>query len=56
MVRIVVTGIGLVTPLGVTASESWSNVISSKSGVKKIPDTMFLTDDIMCKIAVIINL
>mgnify|MGYP000730316134 CR=1 FL=1 len=56
MVRIVVTGIGLITPLGVTANESWSNVISSKSGVKKIPDSLFLTDDLRCKIAGIINL
>jgi 3-oxoacyl-[acyl-carrier-protein] synthase II len=56
MVQIVVTGIGLLTPLGVTANESWDNVISSKSGVKKIPDSMFLTDDLRCKIAGIINL
>jgi len=36
MRRVVVTGLGAVTPLGYTVSDLWSNVISSKSGIKKI--------------------
>lgn len=55
MVRIVVTGIGLITPLGVTSSQSWENVINSKSGVKKIPGSLFSTNDLRCKIAGTIN-
>jgi len=31
--RVVVTGIGCVTPLGTTAAELWENLIASKSGV-----------------------
>ncbi|WP_236870588.1 beta-ketoacyl-ACP synthase II [Candidatus Bandiella numerosa] len=56
MIRVVVTGIGLIAPLGVTAAENWENIINSKSGIKKIPDSLFSTDDLRCKIAGIINL
>ena len=51
MTRVVVTGVGLITPLGVTANDSWNNIINSKSGIKKIPDSLFFTDDLRCKIA-----
>ena len=34
--RVVVTGIGLVTPLGDTLDEFWDNLISGKSGVSSI--------------------
>ena len=54
MIRVVVTGIGLVTPLGIKANNSWNNIISSKSGIKKIPDSLFSSDDLNCKIAGII--
>ena len=37
MIRVVVTGIGLITPLGVTVAKNWDNIINSKSGIKKIP-------------------
>ncbi len=33
MKRIVVTGMGMVTPLGVTVSQSWNNLIAGKSGL-----------------------
>jgi 3-oxoacyl-[acyl-carrier-protein] synthase II len=56
MIRVVVTGIGLIAPLGVTTAENWENIINSKSGIKKIPDSLFSTDDLRCKIAGIIDL
>lgn len=34
--RVVVTGIGAVTPLGVTLEETWNNAIAGKSGISKI--------------------
>lgn len=34
--RVVVTGVGLMTPLGLTVSESWSGLIQGKSGITTI--------------------
>ena len=34
--RVVVTGLGMVTPLGNNVDNSWKNIIESKSGIKKI--------------------
>ncbi len=34
--RVVVTGIGAVTPLGLTAEESWGNALKGKSGITPI--------------------
>ena len=39
--RVVVTGVGAVTPLGLTAAETWQNVLSGKSGAAA--DTYFDT-------------
>ena len=36
MKRVVVTGIGLLTSLGINSEISWSNLINRKSGIKKI--------------------
>ena len=49
MREVVVTGIGLVTPLGVGQNVNWERLIKGYSGIKKI-DT-FETDDLPCKIA-----
>lgn len=49
MKRVVVTGIGLVTPLGQSAKTSWENLISGKSGVDLIKS--FNTDGYPTKIA-----
>ena len=34
--RVVVTGLGMITPLGLTTSESWSGLLAGKSGVDKL--------------------
>lgn len=47
--RVVVTGIGAVTPLGNTVEEFWQALKAGKSGIDKI--TYFDTTDFDCKIA-----
>lgn len=47
--RIVITGIGAVSPLGLSASESWQNAVSGVSGVA--PITQFDASDFLVKIA-----
>lgn len=49
MRRVVVTGIGCVTPLGPDVSTSWSSLIQGKSGIR--PITHFDAQDIPSKIA-----
>ena len=34
--RVVITGIGMVSPVGNSAAESWGNIINGKSGVTNI--------------------
>jgi 3-oxoacyl-[acyl-carrier-protein] synthase II len=47
--RVVVTGIGIVSPLGCGVEATWSNILASKSGARRIDD--FEVDDIACQIA-----
>ena len=49
MREVVVTGIGLVSPLGVGQDINWKRLINGHSGIRKI-DT-FETNDLSCKIA-----
>ncbi len=49
MRRIVVTGLGLVTPLGGDVETTWANLLASKSGAGRI--THFDTSDQKCHIA-----
>src|SRR3569832_1264914 len=49
MRRVVVTGLGLVTPLGGDVETTWSNLIAGKSGIG--PITRFDTSDQKAKIA-----
>jgi len=34
--RVVVTGLGLVTPVGLTVKEAWDNILAGKSGIGPI--------------------
>jgi len=47
--RVVVTGLGMVTPLGVGVDHNWSQILAGKSGISRI--TNFQVDDISCQIA-----
>src|SRR5881227_3375765 len=49
MRRVVVTGLGLVTPLGGDVATSWKNILASKSGAGTI--TRFDASDQKCRIA-----
>ena len=49
MKRVVVTGLGLVTPLGCGVSYNWDNLLSGISGAKKI--TKFNPENYKCKVA-----
>lgn len=51
--RVVVTGIGLVTPLGMNATSTWEGIINCRSGIQKI--TGFNTNLLSCKIAGLIS-
>ena len=49
MRRVVVTGLGMVSPLGNDVQTSWDNLIAGKSGIGKI--TRFDPSDLGCQIA-----
>jgi 3-oxoacyl-[acyl-carrier-protein] synthase II len=47
--RVVVTGLGLVTPVGNTVAESWANLIAGRSGIAAV--TKFDASALSCRIA-----
>lgn len=47
--RIVITGMGAITPLGNTVKESWQNALIGRSGIG--PVTQFDASDLPCRIA-----
>ena len=47
--RVVVTGLGCVSPVGNTVQDSWANILAGKSGIDLI--TKFDTSNFACKIA-----
>ncbi len=49
MRRVVVTGLGMVTPLGCGVDASWKRILEGRSGASKIEK--FETSDLPCKIA-----
>ena len=49
MRRVVVTGLGMVTPLGCGVEPTWQRLLAGESGIKRIEK--FDVSDIACKIA-----
>ncbi|WP_103224457.1 beta-ketoacyl-ACP synthase II [Roseibium marinum] len=49
MRRVVVTGVGMVTPLGCGVDVTWKKILEGKSGANKV--TNFEVDDLACQIA-----
>ena len=49
MRRVVVTGLGMVTPLGCVVDVTWNNILAGKSGASRV--TSFEVSDIACQIA-----
>lgn len=49
MRRVVVTGLGIVCPLGNSVEEAWKNALAGKSGVRKIQS--FDASEYSCQIA-----
>lgn len=47
--RVVVTGLGIISPVGNTVEEAWNNILAGKSGISKITD--YDTTDFSSKIA-----
>ena len=47
--RVVVTGLGCVSPVGNTVAESWDNLVAGKSGIDNI--TLFDASNFACKFA-----
>jgi 3-oxoacyl-[acyl-carrier-protein] synthase II len=52
MRRVVVTGMGMVTPLGCGVDANWANILAGKSGAQKV--TSFQVDDLPAQIACLI--
>lgn len=49
MKRVVITGLGMVSPLAVGVAESWRRLLNCESGIKKVKS--FDVSDLVCKIA-----
>ena len=49
MKRVVVTGLGLLTSIGNNTEDTWNNLITCESGIKKI--SHFNTEGLTCDIA-----
>jgi 3-oxoacyl-[acyl-carrier-protein] synthase II len=48
--RVVITGIGLITPLGQGTEISWANILAGKSGLGKV-STFDITEEFACRVA-----
>lgn len=51
MSRVVVTGLGMISPLGSNVKRSWEQVLDERSGICRIPSSLFDTSELRCKIA-----
>ena len=52
MRRVVITGIGLVTPLAANAPATWERLLAAKSGANKVEHVK--VDDLPCRIACVV--
>ena len=52
--RVVITGLGLLSPVGNNVTESWNNIIQGKSGVK--PITSFDISEFETKFAATVDI
>ncbi len=48
MRRIVVTGMGAISPLGANVKACWSRLLSGRSGLRRLPDDM--VEDLSTKV------
>lgn len=51
--RVVITGLGVVSPVGCSVSKSWSNILSGLSAVGKLTDSAY--EKLPCRVAAQIN-
>lgn len=51
--RVVITGLGIVSPIGIGKDEFWNNCLAGKSGVRKI--TSFDVSEYNCQIAALVE-
>lgn len=51
--RVVVTGMGVISPIGINLVDAWSNIISGKSGLTKLSSVEF--EKLPCKVAGLIR-
>lgn len=52
MQRVVVTGLGVVSPLGCGADLVWSRLIAGRSGIRRLPEDV--VPDVACKVAAVV--
>ena len=51
--RVVVTGLGMVSPLGLNVDDTWKAILAGKSGVSLIDH--FDTSDVSCHISAVVK-
>lgn len=47
--RVVITGIGIVSPIGCTSKTAWTNVLKGVCGISRLPDELY--NKLPCKVA-----
>ena len=40
--RVVITGLGIVSPVGMGVAQAWQNIVAGKSGIGRVVQTAFL--------------
>lgn len=53
--RVVVTGMGAVTPLGLSVKRFWEGLVEGRSGINLVPDGLFDVSELPTKIAALIS-